>query len=78
MYDIKNPLWSRRCLGSLELFEVVDHKLSPLSTPPLFKEMKESSDFFFATDLSPLKIISPIFTAREEQTRSASHTKSEK
>lgn len=27
----KNPLWLRSCLGSLEPFEAVDHKLSPLS-----------------------------------------------
>lgn len=73
MDDIKNPLWLRSCLGSLEPFEAVDHKLSPLSTPPLFREMKESSDFF-ATDVFHGKIISPIFTAREEQTGSVSPT----
>lgn len=69
----KNPLWLRSCLGSLEPFEAVDHKLSPL-----FREMKESSDVF-ATDVSCWKIISPMFTAREEQTGRASYTeKSEK
>lgn len=46
MSDNKNPLWSRSCLGSSESFEVIGHQLSPLSTPPLFIEMKESSDFF--------------------------------
>lgn len=41
-YDNKNPLWLRSCLGSLKPFEVVGHQLSPLSTPPLLKELKES------------------------------------
>lgn len=73
MYDNKNPLWLRSCLGSLKPFEVVGHQLSPLSTPPLLQELKESSDFF-ATDVSRWKIISPIFTGREGQTGCASHT----
>lgn len=69
MYDNINLLWSGSCrVHSSESYQATDCKLSPLSAPTLLYRDEGESSKVFATDVSSWKIISPIFTAIEEQT----------
>lgn len=69
MYDNINPLWLGSCLDhSGESYRVVDRELAPLSTPTLLERDEGENSKVFASAVSSWKIISPIFTAIEEQT----------
>lgn len=73
-YDNVNLLRLGSCLvHSSESYQVVDRKLSPLSTPPLLQRDEGESSKAFATDASSWKIIAPIFAAVEEQPGCVSH-----
>lgn len=73
-YDNVNLLRLGSCLvHSSESYQVVDRKLSPLSTPPLLQRDEGESSKAVATDASSWKIIAPIFAAAEEQPGCVSH-----